>query len=74
MVVGASHSGKFSFIKFLFKNCFNRHFYIDDEEKEFRSFQHTIPNGRRNARQITVVHNKGFKENNSKTWYKGVKK
>lgn len=73
MVVGQSHSGKFSFIRFLFKYCFDKDFVIDDEEKTFRTFNHVIVNGRRNERKIQIVHSKGYEEGTGKKWYKTIK-
>jgi len=47
MVIGKSFSGKFSFIRFLYKYCFEKEFIIDDQFKEFREFVYKVDNGRR---------------------------
>ena len=75
LVVGAPKTGKFYFTKFLFENCFNKKFEIDEEEKTFRDFVHRIQNGRRGTRVLSITHSKGYSENYGiREWYKNIKK
>lgn len=75
LVVGASHSGKFNFSKFIFEHCFGKNFEIDEEEKLFRPFVHKINNGRRGTRVISIIHSKGYSDEYPiREWYINIKK
>lgn len=75
MIVGASSSGKFNFIETIFKQCFNKDYYVDTTEKQYREFRHEIINNRKSTKILTLIHSKGFnKETQINEWYKEVKK
>lgn len=75
MIVGASSSGKFNFIETIFKQCFNKDYYVDSNEKQFREFWHEIINNRKSTKILTLIHSKGYSnETQIDDWYSEVKK
>ena len=73
MTIGASNLGKFNFIEFFFKKCFNKKIQVDTEYKKIREFVHEI-NSRKLKRVMTIIHTMGYHNKYAlKEWYENIR-